>query len=134
MVSTKKVCRSGQCIYSVYSLLVISRNHSNTFLLIDLQKKQNFLKVEYWRKGCFSDISILTDQQVFVQYLMSGGIGPPIKFWKREGYYRNSTFRGGWLEKREVTFFRGLQFSQKKLKSEIFNDKKVYRQKYFSLS
>ena len=42
MVSTKKVSRSGQCIYSVYYLLVISRNNSNTFLLIDLQKTKLF--------------------------------------------------------------------------------------------
>ena len=34
-----------------------------------------------------------------------------------------------------MTFFKGLQFShtKNKLKSEIFNDKKVYRQKHFSV-
>ena len=53
MVSTEKVCRSGHCIYSIYFLLVIiSRNHCNTFLLINLKKK-NFSKVKYWRKDCF---------------------------------------------------------------------------------
>ena len=30
-----------------------------------------------------------------------------------------------------MTFFRGLQLSHKK--SEIFNDKNVYKQKYFSV-
>ena len=41
-----------------------------------------------------------------------------------------------WQEKRGITFFReGCNFyTQKKLKSEIFNHKKVYKQIYFSLS
>ena len=34
----------------VYSLLIIGRSHSNTFLLIDLQKK-NLSKVKYYSKG-----------------------------------------------------------------------------------
>ena len=39
-------------------------------------------------------------------------------------------------EKEGVTFFRmGCNFThKKKLKSEIFNDKKVYKQKYFSVT
>ena len=50
------------------------------------------------------------------------------QIFKKEGLDRTSTFRGGLLGKRSVTFFkgRGLQFSQKeKLKSEIFNDKSL---------
>ena len=49
---------------------------------------------------------------------------------------RTSTFRGGSWE-RGGDFFqgRGCNFHIKnKLKSEIFNDKKVYKQKYFFLS
>ena len=65
MVPTKTVCRSGQCIYSVYSLLVIGRNHSNTFLLIDLQKTKLF-QSKILKKGLFfSDIRILTDFDYF---------------------------------------------------------------------
>ena len=55
MVSTKKICKSGQCMYSVYSLLVISRNHSNIFLLNDLQKTKLF-KVKYRKVGRVSSI------------------------------------------------------------------------------
>ena len=44
MVSTKKVCKLAR----VYSLLVITRNHFNTFLLLDLQK--NGIKVKYCSK------------------------------------------------------------------------------------
>ena len=52
------------------------------------------------------------------------------------GLDRTSTFRGGLLGKRGVTFFRGgCNFQIKsKLKSEIYNNKKVYKQKSFSLS
>ena len=58
-----------------------------------------------------------------------GGVEPPTKFSKR-GLDRTSTFRGGLLGQRGVTFFRGgCNFHQKnKLKSEIFYDKKVYKQ------
>ena len=49
------------------------------------------------------------------------------------GLDRISVFRGGVAGKEGVTFFKWLKFLQKK-KSEIFNDKKVYKQKYFSLS
>ena len=55
MVSTKKICKSGQSMYSVYSLLVISRNHFNIFLLIDLQKTKLF-KVKYRKVGRVSSI------------------------------------------------------------------------------
>ena len=60
-------------------------------------------------------------------FLSTGGWGaePPTKFSKR----------GGLTGKEGDNFFQGgLQFLQKKLKSEIFNHKKVYNQKYFSLS
>ena len=66
IVPTQKVCRSGQCIYSVYYLLVISRNHSNTFLLIDLQKTKLFQN-KILKKGLFfPDIRILTDFDKFL--------------------------------------------------------------------
>ena len=38
MASTKKVCRSGQSILFYTLLHIINRNHTNTFLLINLQK------------------------------------------------------------------------------------------------
>ena len=54
---------------------------------------------------------------------------------KGGGLGRISFSRGGVAGKEGVTFFRGrkgLQFSHKrKLKSEIFDDKKVYKQKMF---
>ena len=49
MVSTKKVCRSGQIIFFTN----YSRNHSNTFLLLDLQK------IRSKAKNRSSDIMIL---------------------------------------------------------------------------
>ena len=61
-----------------------------------------------------------------------------MKFRKGQGELdRTSTFRGGHRERRwGVPFFQGsCTFHIKnKLKSEIFNDKKDYKQKYFSLS
>ena len=65
-------------------------------------------------------------------------VEPPTKFSKTGGGGRGLTgpqlLEGGCWE-RQVTFFKGLQFShtKNKLKSEIFNDKKVYRQKHFSV-
>ena len=57
-----------------------------------------------------------------------GGVEPPTKF-QKGGLNRTSTFRGGLLEKRGVTFSReggGFNFHIKnKVKSEIFNDKKT---------
>ena len=38
--------------FRVRSLLITGRNHSNTFLLINLQKNKNLSKVQYCRKGC----------------------------------------------------------------------------------
>ena len=55
------------------------------------------------------------------------GVEPPTKL-KKGGLDRTSTFRGEWR------FSGGVQLSHNKLKSEIFNDKKVYKEKYFSLS
>ena len=60
---------------------------------------------------------------------------PPTKFSKKEGgrgegLDRTSTLRRGLLEKRRVTFFRGVAIVQKKTTTkkqknpEIFNDKK----------
>ena len=56
-----------------------------------------------------------------------GGAGAetPTKFLKR----------GGLTGKEGGNFFQGVcNFYKKKLTSEIFNHKKVYKQKYFSLS
>ena len=47
----------------------------------------------------------------------------------REGCWEKGGWGGG------VTFFRGLQFlHENELKSEVFNNKKVIKQKFFSLS
>ena len=67
----------------------------------------------------------------------AGSVEPPTKSPKRGGLEKSSTFVGGLLGKRG-DFFRGggggCNFHMKnKLKSEIFNDKKVYQQKYFSV-
>ena len=62
-------------------------------------------------------------------FCWEGGVEPPTIFSKGGGLDRTSTLRGGLLEKRRVTFFRGVAIVTKKskLKSEIFNDKKVYK-------
>ena len=64
-----------------------------------------------------------------------GRVDSPTKFSKRS-CLTGSQLLEGVAEKEGVTLIkRGLQFSHKnKLKSEIFNDKNVYKQKYFSLS
>ena len=63
-----------------------------------------------------------------------GGLNLSPNF-QKGGLDRTSTLRGGCWKRGGVTFFRGgLQFLHKKLKSEIFNNKKVYKQKYFFLS
>ena len=63
-------------------------------------------------------------------FLLGGGVEPPTKFSKRGGgggLDRTSTFRGGLLGKRGGDFFQGsCNFHTKKLKSEIFNDKKKF--------
>ena len=64
---------------------------------------------------------------------VGGGVEPPTKFSNR-GLDRTSIFRGGLLG---GDFFQGggCNFYMKnKLNSEIFNGKKVCKQKYFSLS
>ena len=54
---------------------------------------------------------------------------------KGRGLTGPQLLEGGCWERGGVTFFRvGCNFYKKKLKSEIFNGKKVYKQKYFSLS
>ena len=63
-------------------------------------------------------------------FVVEGGgegwwVEPPTKFSKRGGLVGTSTFRGGLLGK------RGMQFSQKNLKSEIFNDRKRLQAKIF---
>ena len=59
----------------------------------------------------------------------AGGVEPPNKVSKR-GLDRTSTFSGGLLRKRGITFFRGgcNCHIKSKLKSEIFNDKKSFIQ------
>ena len=58
------------------------------------------------------------------------------KFPKQRGLDRTSTFRGVVAGKEGVTFFRGSCncHIRDRLKSEIFNDNTVCKQKYFSLS
>ena len=64
--------------------------------------------------------------------LLQGGIEPPTKLKKRGGLTGSQLLVAG---KEGGDFFQevGVQLSHNKLKSEIFNDKKVYKQKYFSL-
>ena len=54
---------------------------------------------------------------------------------KKEGTWQDLNFYRGLLGKRGwfVSGGEGCYFHQKKLKSEIFNDKKVCKQKYFSV-
>ena len=52
-------------------------------------------------------------------FLLGGGVEPPTKFSKREGLAGPQLLEGGCWE-REGDFREGLQFSHKKLKSEIF--------------
>ena len=63
------------------------------------------------------------------------GVEPPTKFSKKGLLHdRTSTFRVGFAGKERGDFIQGVQFSYKnKSKSEIMA-KKVYEQKYFSLS
>ena len=61
--------------------------------------------------------------------LSAGGGGlASNQIFKKGGLDRTSTFRGGCWERGGDFFQEGLQFSDKnKVKSEIFNDKKVYK-------
>ena len=55
----------------IFSLHIINRNHSNTLLLINLQKTKNLSKIKYYSKGYFfwyQDFDKF--RQVFVPYLM----------------------------------------------------------------
>ena len=61
-------------------------------------------------------------------------VEPLTKFYKKEGLTGPQLLEGVAGKEGVTLIRRGLQFSHKnKLKSEIFNDKKVYKQKYFSL-
>ena len=57
--------------------------------------------------------------------LGGGGVEPLTKFSEREQFDKTSTFRGGFLGNRRVTFFSGGGnfYIKNKLKYEIFNDK-----------
>ena len=70
-----------------------------------------------------------------------GGVEPPTKFSKKGGALTGPQFSEEDCWKRGGNFFRkgrggGVAIFTKKvkLKCEVFNDKKVYKQKYFSLS
>ena len=67
--------------------------------------------------------------------ICSGWVEPPTKFSKRLGSLTGPQILDGGCWERGGDFFQGgLQFSYKnKLKSEIFNDEKNYKQKYFSV-
>ena len=68
-------------------------------------------------------------------HLSAGVVEPSTQFSKKEGVFAGSQFLVGAAWKEEGDFFSGgLQFFNNKLKSEIFNGKKVYKQKCFSLS
>ena len=60
------------------------------------------------------------------------------QIFEKGGIERSLVFRGGLVRKRGVTFLRGAGgcdfYVKNKLKSEIFNEKKVDKEKYFSLS
>ena len=67
--------------------------------------------------------------------LSAGGVLSLRPNFQKGGLGRISVFRGEVAGKEEVTFSREVQFLHKnKLKSKIFNDKKVCKQKYFSPS
>ena len=66
-----------------------------------------------------------------------GGVEPPTIYLKGQGGVLDGTshFRGVCWERGDDIFRSGCNFYLKnKLKSEILNDKKNYKQKYFSLS
>ena len=70
-------------------------------------------------------------------FLTHRGLKLQPNFRKGGGGLTGTQLLEGIAGKERGEFFQGeeLLFSQKKkLKSEIFNDKKVYKQKYFSLS
>ena len=65
--------------------------------------------------------------------LSAGGGGGGGRF-KKEGFNGISILEGGCWERGSDFFQKGYNFYIKnKLKSEIFKDKKVYKQKYFSV-
>ena len=72
MVSTKKDSRSGHSIF----LHFISRNHSNTFLLINLQKKKPCTIKNIAVRAIYSNIRILTvlDWSLSISYLCSNDL------------------------------------------------------------
>ena len=55
----------------VFYLHIISRNHSNTLLLINLQKTKNCPKLNTAGKAVCFDVSFGQCRQAFVHYLMS---------------------------------------------------------------
>ena len=58
---------------------------------------------------------------------------PPTKFSKKGGLTGPQLLEGGCWEREGAFFQGGCNFHINKLKSEIFNDKKVYKEKYFSV-
>ena len=68
-------------------------------------------------------------------FLMEGGLNLQPNFQKRGVGLTGSQLLERLCWEREGDFIQGVQFSHKnKSKSEIFNSKKVYEQKYFSPS
>ena len=64
-----------------------------------------------------------------------GRVEPPTRFSKRGGWTGPQLLEVVCWEREAWLYSEGVQFSRKnKSKSEIFNGKKVYEQKYFSFS
>ena len=78
--------------------------------------------------------NLIVSHSVFLPFMVGEKVEPPTKFSKREGglAWQDLYFYSGIAWKRGVTSIRGggCTFCIKnKLNSEIFNDKKVYKQK-----
>ena len=95
----------------------------NLIVILRIKKSNSFSHIFYLH------FHFCLDQSHSVHPLSTGGEGVehPIKFSKRGRLGRTSTLRGGLLEKRRVTFFRGAVaiLQKNKLRSEIFNEKKI---------
>ena len=98
-------------------LLVENRDYPGNF--------QNKSVSSAFSSGIFSSYS--------VHPISAGGVNLLSNF-EKGGLDRTSTLRRSLLEKREVTFFRGgCNFYKKNKQIEMFNNKKVYKQIFFSV-
>ena len=110
------------CYYHQHACLLVCLSLLPSFLSVKLQWMIQVTReiyratLEFKSSGCA------------VHPRFCSWVEPPTKFKKKAGLDKTSTFRGGLLGKRGLTFFRGggVQLSHNNLKSEIFNDKKVY--------